>query len=367
MSANQRKVAVLKTLLERVQQRAAAPRAAVKVAAVAMAASTTVEAHPVDDEPTPLVSASALSAPVPETLPVAEELTPSDEIMIVELSPSPGPTEVAELEVVEDELASEAARIEEALSSDGDDDEPSTSSSERPQAHHLEAMMAPMELDPISDRPTARITLPPDADADAVLAELAPQPVPKIEEDGPASSGPEITISSEPAEITLIPDEDELISIGEAELEASPPASRVQPPALPELPRDLTTFDLDEPAAEATELELEEVIELEPEAELELVPAEASTPAPEPVEAKEEPVLTLTEPVEAKAEPEASPTGLKEAKAEPEEAKDEPRQLVAELVQRPASQESEVALVVGKVEAFAPTTFGELLDASLEL
>ena len=106
MSANQRKLTILKTLLERVQQRASAPRTAVKVAAVAMAASAPAEARPsTDDEPTPLISASALSGPVADSLPVAEELTPSDEIMIVELSPSPGPTEVAELEVVEDELA----------------------------------------------------------------------------------------------------------------------------------------------------------------------------------------------------------------------------------------------------------------------
>lgn len=334
MSANQRKLTILKTLLERVQQRASAPRTAVKVAAVAMAASAPAEARPsTDDEPTPLISASALSGPVADSLPVAEELTPSDEIMIVELSPSPGPTEVAELEVVEDELATEAARIEEALSSDGDDDEPPTSSEERPQTHHLEAMMAPMELDPISDRPTARITLPPEADESIALGELPKQPVPSIEE--ASAPEPEITISSEATEITLIPDEDELIELDEPlpELE---PVGRVQPPALPGA----------EPAAAKEEpLELEEVIELEPEAELEPV----STETPAAAEAESVQAQAVTTP------------------AEPLESKGEPQQLVADVVQRPASKAAEVAAVVGKVEPFAPTTFGELLDASLDL
>jgi len=425
VSANQRKVAILKTLLERVQQRAAAPRTAAKVAAVALAASATAEAavH-ADDEPTPLVPSSALSSRPSDSLQLAEELTPSEEIVVVELSPTPSPVEVDELEVVEDELDSEAARIEEALSSDADDD-PSTSS-ERPQVHPLEAAMAPMELDAISDRPTARITLPPEADPAAVLDELPKPAVPVIEEDvepsvpQPSAPAPEITISSDAAEVALIPDEDELIELDEPldeEVEEAPPASQVQPPtfppvepasepvAAPELPRDLTTLQFDQPAEPVAEpaLELEEVIELEVE-ESAPAPAVEEAPAPvaealraeepaeaalaepvaledelegledEPVAAQAAPVTTEEERVPAQVELVAIeavqvPTLAEPVVAEekPEPTPEEPRRLEAELVQRPAAAEAEVAAVVGKVESFAPTTFGELLDASLEL
>lgn len=410
MSANQRKVAILKNLLERVQQRAAAPRTAAKVAAVALAASTSADAavH-ADDEPTPLVPSSALSSQPADSLQLAEELTPSEEIVVVELSPSPSPVEVDELEVVEDDLASEAARIEEALSSDADDDP--SSSSERPQVHPLEAAMAPMELDAISDRPTARITLPPEADPAAVLDELPKPNVPVIEEDvepsvpQPSAPAPEITISSDAADVALIPDEDELIELDEPleEIEEAPPTSQVQPPtfppaepeaapaAAPELPRDITTLQFDEPAEPVAEpaLELEEVIELEVE---ESAPAPAVEEAPaavaeavqaaEPAEAAQaEPVTTQEEPIAAEAEPVSAEVELVTAVAEsvaaeaepvvaeekPEPTPEEPRRLEAELVQRPAAAEAEVAAVVGKVESFAPTTFGELLDASLEL
>ena len=430
MSANQRKVAILKNLLERVQQRAAAPRTAAKVAAVALAASATAEAavH-ADDEPTPLVPSSALSSQPSDSLQLAEELTPSEEIVVVELSPSPSPVEVDELEVVEDDLASEAARIEEALSSDADDDP--SSSSERPQVHPLEAAMAPMELDAISDRPTARITLPPEADPAAVLDELPKPNVPVIEEDvepsvpqpsvpQPSAPAPEITISSDAAEVALIPDEDELIELDEPldeEVEEAPPASQVQPPtfppaepeaapaAAPELPRDITTLQFDEPAEPVAEpaLELEEVIELEVE-ESAPAPAVEEAPAPvaealraeepaeaalaepvaledelegledEPVAAQAAPVTTEEERVPAQVELVAIeavqvPTLAEPVVAEekPEPTPEEPRRLEAELVQRPAAAEAEVAAVVGKVESFAPTTFGELLDASLEL
>lgn len=344
MSANQRKIAILKTLLERVQQRAAAPRTAAKVAAVALAASAPAEAaRPVEDEPTPLVPSSALA----EALPLAEEPTPSEDIVVVELSPSPGPAAVAEDEA-------QAARISEALSSEAEDEPPA--SSKRSEPHPLEAAMAPMELDPISDRPTARITLPPEADPDALLRELPKAPVPVIEEpeakeDQASAPAPEITVSSEAAEELSF--EDELIELGEAD--EAPPAAQVEPskPAEPAEPvaaaitpapaSGVTTVDAAKPAAEE-ELDFEDVIVLEE--------SDAAPPVA-PVEAK---------PVEAV---QAAPVAPVEEKPAP--AQEEPRKLEAEVVQRPAAAETEVTAVVGKVEPFAPKTFGELLDASLEL
>lgn len=352
MSANQRKIAILKTLLERVQQRAAAPRTAAKVAAVALVATTPAEgARPVDDEPTPLMPSSALASKAVEALPVAEEPTPSEDIVVVELSPSPAPVKADE----DAKLASEAARIEEALSSEPDDESPA-SSSKQPQAHPLEAAMAPMELDPISDRPTARITLPPEADPDAVLRELPKASVPVIEEEpevteaassapAPSAPAPEITISAEPAEELSF--EDELIELGEAD--EAPAAAEAQPPKLPESAEEIpstpapasgvTAVEATKPAA-AEELDFEDVIVLE-----------ESDAAP--------PVAPVMEKQEA-----AQPEPVEQA---PAPVQEKPRELEAEIVQRPAAAEIEVAAVVGKVETFAPKTFGELLDASLEL
>lgn len=383
MSANQRNIAVLQGLLERVQKRAASPRAArvaQATAAVAMVASVPVEAAaPVSDvELTPLVTDVAL------LMADAAELTPSEEIVVVDLTPSP---HAPELEiVVDDELASEAALIE-ALSSE-DEDEAPASSHERP-PHHLEAAMAPMTLDPISDRPTARITLPPESGPQLSPAtELAPAGVPAFDPPSGADDlEPEITISSEPAEM-IFGDEPSMEQLGglidldepaEAlDLELAPHESeaRVEPAARNEMEADLGSeagagvydSDLPPPVEAAEELakqdrKLEEesaepvlVLEEVDEDEDELVSAAAVAPPPLPKDGPASIVIA----------PEPSPPPLP---SEPPVAPAAPVsvELAAEVVRPSPPADAKVAAIVGAAENFAPKTFGELLDASLKL
>lgn len=395
MSANQRKIAVLQNLLERVQTRAASPRAAratIATAAVAVAAAAPVEAMAslADAELTPLIPSSALSMPEADepSLTVADELTPSEEIEVVELTPAP---EEAELEVVvDDELASEAALIEEALSSDDEDEAPASSLSRAP--HSLEAAMEPMTLDPISDRPTARITLPPESGPQLSATELAPAAVPYIEPPSDADDlEPEITISSEPADVAWIGDEPSIEQLGgvidldepaEAlDLELLPPESGTvpAPEAVDELEADLGSdsgagvFSSELPpppeaaaeladqdrkleeglAAQTLELEVEEVAE---EAELLVEPPVAPPPLPSAAPAAAELLLAK----------EASPPPLEPVPSLPKPAPVSV-ELTAEVMRRPVSGDAKVAAIVGAATQFAPKTFSELLDASLKL
>lgn len=385
MSANQRKIAVLQNLLDRVQTRAASPRVgrvAQATAAVAMVASAPVEAAaPASEvELTPLVTDAAL------LVADAAELTPSEEIVVVDLTPSP---QAPELEiVVEDELASGAALIE-ALSSDDEEEAPASSHSRPP--HHLEAAMAPMTMDPISDRPTARITLPPESGPQlSTTTELAPAGVPTFDPPSePDDLEPEITISSEPAEM-IFGDEPSMEQLGglvdldepaEAlSLELAPPESeeRPEPAARNEMEADLGSevgagvYDpaLPPPVEAAEELaaqdrrlseeRAEPVLVLEEvdgdEAEL-LAEAEVALP-PLP---KDEPVLAAVV-----IAPEPSPPPLP---SEPPVAPPAPVsvELAAEVVRPTPPAEAQVAAIVGAAESFAPKTFGELLDASLKL
>lgn len=392
-------------------------------AVATVAATATAEAIAIEEpEKTPLV-ASVDSLADELLLRPAEELTPSEEIVVIDLSSIPPAIEEDDLEIVEDdELASEAALIEEALAASEEDEAPV--SSERPRAmHSLEAAMAPMELDPISDRPTARITLPPESGPQLASGDLAPAPLPTFDDlalaadEGAAESAPEITISSEPAEIAWAESEEplELIELGpadEVDVDEAPLAIEIaaepEPEPEPELvlsvPAEPPTLNRSvaelndpfedeaepeaEPAPARTEpLSLQELAdpfeeeEEESPAEIEAVEPEAAEEPAElslaPAEAVSE-VRVLSEPApasEASAPLEIEPLSeaerdLEVAAAEPVEEVSEAKSgldLTADVVRRPDATSVEVATFVERAEGFAPKSFGELLDASLDL
>lgn len=378
MSISERKLSVLQSLLERVQTRAAAPRPARNGAGTATAAAVTAaaisESVEASDELelTPLVSdVASLEAEI--------TASPSEEIIILEATPSPAS---AELElVIDDELESEAAAIEEALSLDDDEDEEPAVSSTRPSRHPLEAAMEPMTLDPISDRPTARITLPPEATLTAMEDQLAAASLPQIDVPSEAELEPEITISSEPIEMEWseepaieqlggLVELDEPLEALDLELApASSPEIGIASPEKSELEADIEfddPLDLSAPAEAAEELaardrqiaeELsEEPLELEMELDVEPEAAAEEAVALPPME---EPLRLVPE--------EPAPAEL----PVPEEAVEPPAplalELAAEMVRRPEIAETEVVAIVEAAEQFAPTGFIDLLDASLKL
>lgn len=397
MNRNQRKISQLQALLERVQQRAANPRTArisAATAAVAVAASASSNLALALDEPelTPLAAeTSTLAHAADLSLQPAEELTPSEEILVIGISSVPPPVGEPALEVVVDEdLASEAALIEEALTASDDEDEAPISSRRPRQMHDLEAAMEPMTLDPISDRPTARITLPPESGPLTIIGELTPAPIPKLEiPSEPDQLEPEIEISTEstnppsldafgglipvddpvePLDLDLAPIDAEPAKISVEKAQPEAPADRgddvpvIAPASEPVIAISETEDDavFDESAEEILVLDEVTVVDELPELDDDIV-ADARVEA-------QPPPLPLAEPAavaEVQVVPEPTPAPLESPPAAA--AVPVAVEIAAEIVRRPEAPAADVAAIVGEASRFAPKTFGELLDASLDL
>lgn len=391
MNVEQR-VAVLQDLLARVQRKAAEPR--VRGAVAPIAAPPTPVAAPAAPAQTPVspsvVPVRASVAPTPVSAPPAQAKAPSPADQVL------------------DELLEAPIPVVQTTITERPSVQPLSLRSPQP------APAVPVDLGPPAPAPAEEAPIP-------VVATGA-APAPSAEENAPEELGEDDLISIPPAaaqpselpgpEITATPVEEEDIDFDEEEeedlpassqrpiaaeaaqaavehevpiktpppesgpQEAAPPAAALEAPRLPEIREPLESETTERVDAGLTPEQLGDTIELpepsEAPLELDVSPTPITVEEPPPVSEELEVALPRRESVGVYDDKLAPPADAREELRRYEEQATPADAASAFLqpsgvVTRPELSSAAVPRFVAEARAFAPKSFVELLDASLEL